>query len=88
MFTLGCDDFIYSDQEKLSGRKAEHMSASTDGLWIVDAASRLPYKFNPTHSEFEKKGKIEASQISVGLKNNVLITGKDRILYRWGDQYE
>ena len=50
------------------------MSASSDGLWIVDFFKKVPFMFNAEAGEFEKKGNQEATGIYVGLKNNVLIT--------------
>ena len=61
-------------RSKVSKRKAMKMSASSDGLWIVDFYKKVPFMFNAEAGEFEKKGNQEATGIYVGLKNNVLIT--------------
>ena len=50
---MGCDLYVYIWQPyninewfKLSPMKAWYLSASTDSLWIVDEATRMPFKWD------------------------------------------
>lgn len=88
LYIMGCDGYVYLRRAdkwvKIYFRRAAHMSASKDALWIIDWDTWMPFKFDEKTKHFQQKGNTKAFWISAGLNNHALITGNsDDRVYAW-----
>ena len=93
LYIMGCDGYVYLRRQpgdkvnkwvKIYNRKATHMSASKDALWIIDWDTRMPFKFDGKTKQFHQKGDKKAFWISAGVNGHAVITGNnDDEVYGW-----
>ena len=68
LYRRGCDRKIYYNSPnnewiKMSNMTANSISASKDGLWVVDKKSRVPHKFDELTQRFERVGTRKANVV-------------------------